>query len=62
MKSIKYYVCSCQECRSPVLVKIDFMEFNSDCCLEFKNLKVIKEFNDEAEAKTYLDRYMKNEE
>jgi hypothetical protein len=62
MKSINYYVCSCLECNKLVLIKIDFMDFNKECCLDFKNLKILKIFNDENEAKNYMKIYRKNEE
>ena len=62
MKSIAYYACSCLECHATVLVKVDFLEFNKECCLDMKNLKVLKEFNDEKEARNYLSLYRKDEE
>jgi hypothetical protein len=62
MKSVKYYVCNCLECKSPVLVKVDYMEFNEKCCLEFSNVKIMKTFNDELEAKNYIKLMKKDEE
>ncbi len=61
MKSIRYHVCSCLECKKIVLVKIKFMEFDDDCCLDFKNLKTLKTFNDEEEAKNYIRLYRKED-
>ena len=61
MKSVNYYVCSCLNCNKIVLVKVDFMDFNEECCLDFKNLKILKNFNDEQEARNYM-KIVKNEE
>jgi hypothetical protein len=38
------------------------MEFNDKCCLEFKNIKIMKTFNDETEAKNYLKLLKKDED
>jgi hypothetical protein len=61
MKSIRYHVCSCTDCGKIVLIKIKFMEFDKECCLDFKNLKTLKTFNDEEEAKNYIKLYEKEE-
>ncbi len=62
MKSIRFYVCNCLQCEDIVLIKVKFVEFQNDCCLDFKNLKILKEFNDEDEAKNYMKLYQKDEE
>jgi hypothetical protein len=62
MRSIKYYVASCLECKEMVLIKVSFKEFDKECCLDFKNLKLMKDFNDEEEAKNYLKLYKKDDE
>ena len=54
MKSIRYFVCSCLKCNKVNLIKVKFLEFDEDCCLDFGNLKTLKVFNDENEAKNYL--------
>ncbi len=60
MKTEKYFVASCLECNSIVLYKMELLDFNKECCIDFKNLKIIKTFNDEQEAKNYMERW-KNE-
>ena len=62
MKSVKVYVCNCMECGKSVMFKIDFTEFNDNCCLDFKNLKILKTFNDEMEARNYFNSISQNEE
>lgn len=62
MKSKKYYVGSCTECGKITVIEINFLEFENDCCLDFKNLKVLKTFNDELEARNYAKLYSKDEE
>ena len=61
MRSIRYYVAHCEKCNKMVLVKVKFIEFESECCVDFSNLKLMKMFNDEEEAKNYIKLY-KNED
>ncbi|MFH2021350.1 MAG: hypothetical protein ABIJ34_08110 [archaeon] len=61
MRSTKFFVCKCQDCSSMILFKVDFLEYNDECCLEFKNHKIMKVFGDEQEAKNYLALFEKEE-
>jgi hypothetical protein len=59
MKSVFFYAATCIESNNPVLVKIDFMDFKEECCLDFKNLKIMKVFYDESEAKNFMKLHEK---
>jgi hypothetical protein len=37
------------------MYKVTVMDINDECCLNFDNHKVLKVFNDEQEAKNYLE-------
>jgi hypothetical protein len=62
MKSIRYYVGTCLGCNNLVLLKVKYAEFEKECCLEPKNLKILRIFNDEEEAKNYIKLYSKEEQ
>jgi len=59
MQTIKYYVTACQKCNKMGLMKIEFIEFFDSCCLKMDNLRVVKEFNDEEEAKNWIKQNSK---
>ena len=50
----RYYVAHCLDCNSQVLIKMEYLEYNDKCCLDDKNIKTIKVFNDEQEARNYM--------
>ena len=54
----KYYVCVCLECNKPIIYTVDFLVKENKCCLEFKNHKILKTFNDENEAKILIDEIL----
>ena len=58
----KYFVYMCLECKKPVLIKLDFIDFNEACCLEFKNHKLLKSFNDKSEAQNYIKYFTEDED
>lgn len=62
MKSAQYYVFTCMDCNDPILIKVEFMEFKNMSCLDFKNHKLLKVFNNESEAKNFYDVIKRNEE
>lgn len=62
MKSIRYYVANCLECNKKVLIEMKFLEFEKDCCVDFNNLKILKMFNDEGEARNYIKLFENEEE
>ncbi len=55
MKNEKFYVAKCQKCNYFVLYKVEILDLNKECCINFDNHKVLKVFNDEQEAKNYLN-------
>ncbi|MEM3374376.1 MAG: hypothetical protein QXE31_04095 [Candidatus Woesearchaeota archaeon] len=56
----KFYVGKCLNCKKMVLMKLEFLEYD-ECCVNFDNLKILKVFNDESEAKNYMSLF-ENEE
>jgi len=62
MMTKKYFVYMCLECKQPVLIQLDFLEFNKECCLEFENHKLLKTFNNESEAKNYIKNFTEDED
>ena len=45
-----------------MIVKIDVMESERECCVDIKNAKLLKVFNDEDEAKNFVQYYKKEED
>ena len=58
----RFFVCACMECRKPMIVKIDVLESERECCVDIKNAKLLKVFNDEDEAKNFVQYYKKSED
>lgn len=56
----QHYVFACMECNKPILIKVEFMQFGDEKCLDFKNHKLLRVFNDEREAKNYFDIYLQS--
>ena len=54
----KYFVYSCTDCNQVNLLK--FETGGSNCCIDIKNIKILKEFNDENEAKNYISLFKKD--
>ena len=51
----RYYVCICLECSKPIIYTVEYLVKENDCCIEFNNHKILKVFNDEKEAKKFLE-------
>ena len=62
MLTKKYLVYMCLECKKPVLIQLYFLDFNKECCLKFENHKLLKAFNDESEAKNYIQNFTEDED
>jgi phage FluMu protein Com len=62
MLSEKYIVSSCRKCNKPILMKVQFQEYEGKCCLDFNSQKILKIFNDEKEAKNYYGLHKQEEE
>ena len=62
MLGTKFLVYSCLKCHAVIVVKMDFLEFNKECCLEFKNHKLLKMFNDENEARNFMKQFERDDE
>lgn len=56
----KFYVAHCQNCNNKVLLKLEFLEYE-ECCVNLNNLKFLKVFNDETEARNYMKLFEKDE-